>query len=330
MGFLGGSNLSAERLQSDIKKVKALTKKPFGVGLLLPATLAKVALTRSEVRAELAIKFPKHVEFIRSLMREHGLDETAVDSEVVTTPEVIEAQLDIVFEEKIPAFVSGLGDPSRVVQRAGRGAMVVCGLAGSVPNAKRQQKAGVDYVITQGYEAGGHTGKIANFALIPQAVDCVKPTPIIAAGGISDGRGIAASLALGAVGVWIGTAFLVAEECQISPAMKKQIIKSSADDFDITRYNSGKSQRCYQNVILQAWKKSGLEPAPYPYQQILMSDFNAAASRANRWDLHANPAGQGAGMLTEIKPAREIMKDLVEGTIKALSELNGRADYART
>ena len=108
-------------------------------------------------------------------------------------------------------FAAGLGDPSWVVPMARDKGMTVMGLVGSPRNAMRQIEAGVDIVVAQGYEAGGHTGKIANFPLIPQVVDAVAPRPVVAAGGIADGRGVAAALSLGAVGAWVGTAFLVSK-----------------------------------------------------------------------------------------------------------------------
>ncbi len=328
MGCIGGSGLTPEAIRGVIRKVRTLTDKPFGVDLLLPASLADAGKTRSEVRRQLQEKFPKHVEFMRGLMREHKLPEAVVDNEVVISDKLIHEQIEVLFEEKVAMFAAGLGDPSGMVPRARAQGMKVLGLVGTVSNAKRQVQAGVDVVVAQGYEAGGHTGKIANFPLIPQVVDAVKPVPVLGAGGISDGRGIAAALSLGAVGVWIGTAFLVADECQIADAMKEQILKGRSQDFEIQRIYTGKTMRCYKNAVIEAWNKSGLEPLPMPYQKILMDDFNEAAAKAGRWDLHSNPAGQGAGLLKECKPAKAIMEDLVEETIRALHDLNNTVKVA--
>src|SRR5262249_4032584 len=120
-------------------------------------------------------------------------------------------------EERVPVFAAALGDPAWVVPLARQAGTKVIGLAGSVRNALRQKQAGVDYIVAQGSEAGGHTGRIANFPLIPQVVDLVDPLPVIGAGGIADGRGLVAALALGAQAVWCGTVFLMAEECAIYP-----------------------------------------------------------------------------------------------------------------
>ena len=179
----------------------------------------------------------------------------------------------------------------------------VMGLAGSVRNAQRQAQAGVDIVVAQGTEAGGHTGRIATLPLVPQIVDTVSPLPVVAAGGIANGRGIAASLALGAEGAWLGTAFLAAKECGLHEMQRDSIIRGRSEDFIISRTYTGKTARQYQGPIVQAWEDSGLDTLPMPLQGILMSGFNLAAERANRFDLAFNPAGQAAGMVNEA-PAR--------------------------
>jgi nitronate monooxygenase len=327
MGFFGGSNLTPQEIRAGIRKVRSLTDRPFGVGLLLPVKLAQGPATRTGVREELAEKYPEHVAFVRGLMQEHGLEAALKVTEAVTSNDLIEEQIEIVFEEKVPAFAAGLGDPSRLMPRARSTGMKVFGLAGTVANAKRHAMAGVDIVVAQGYEAGGHTGRIASLPLVPQVIDAVAPRPVLAAGGITDGRGVAAALALGAAGAWIGTAFLVADECGIAPAMKDQIVGSRSEDFDVQRFNTGKTQRAFRNAVMQAWEKSGLAPLPWPFQHILMSDFNEAAARAGRWELHSNPAGQGGGLIKARKPAREILDELVDGTIAALQALHGRVEF---
>ena len=187
--------------------------------------------------------------------------------------------------------------------------------------AERQVKSGVDYVIAQGYEAGGHTGKIANFPLIPTVVDAVAPVPVVAAGAIADGRTLVAGLALGAVGVWVGTAFLLAEESNIYPTHQEEIMRGSAEDFVITRAYTGKTARDYNNAAIVAWETSGLAPLPMPLQGVLMDDFIAAADAAGRADLINNPVGQIGGMLKERRPARDIMMSMVHEAYDVLDRL---------
>jgi NAD(P)H-dependent flavin oxidoreductase YrpB (nitropropane dioxygenase family) len=191
-----------------------------------------------------------------------------------------------------------------------------------VRNAERQKNAGVDYVIAQGYEAGGHTGKIANFPLIPMVVDAVSPVPVVAAGGIADGRTLVAGLALGAVGVWVGTAFLLAEESKIYSVHQDEIIRGSAEDFVITRAYTGKTARDYRNAVIDAWEDSGLEALPMPLQGVLMDDLVSAADAAGRPDLINNPVGQIGGMLNRRRPAREILRSMVEEAEAVLERLD--------
>ena len=279
-------------MRARIREVRSLTDKPFGVDLLLPASMAEVVDTRAGIRQQLARDYPKHVEFVDSLTREFDLPEAQASDDTVLSPGKIREQVQVVLDEKVPVFAAALGDPSWVVPEARALGITTIGLAGTVRHAARQVQAGVDIVVAQGYEAGGHTGRIANFPLIPQVVDAIRPVPVVAAGGIADGRGVAAALALGAVGVWVGTAFLVAEECLIPDRHKQEILSGNTQDFIVTRAYTGKTARDYKNVVIEAWETSGLDPLPMPLQQVLMEDFVEAAAQAERHDLTNNRLGK--------------------------------------
>jgi NAD(P)H-dependent flavin oxidoreductase YrpB (nitropropane dioxygenase family) len=202
-------------------------------------------------------------------------------------------------------------------------------MVGSARHALRHQAAGVDLIVAQGYEAGGHVGKVGNFVLIPEVVEAVRPLPVLAGGGIVDGRGVAAALALGAQGVWIGTAFLLSEECRIHDSHKQAIIEAGTEDFVITRAYTGKTARDVRNAFIERWERSGLRPLPMPLQGILFRDFLAAAERAGRTDLLNNPAGQAGGRLRAIRPAREIFETLVREAIEVLEGLPRHVRSAR-
>ena len=339
MGVVGGSGLTPDDLRSQIRETRKLTDKPIGVDLILPAKVAVGAgNTRSEVRTQLKTNFPQQVAFVEKLMAQHGLEQTELDNEFVVANtsgdrgeppgsnqrNMIQQQVDVIMEEDVQMFAAGLGDPSWVVPMAREKGITVMGLVGSPRNAIRQVEAGVDIVVAQGYEAGGHTGKIANFPLIPQVVDAVAPRPVVAAGGIADGRGVAAALSLGAVGAWVGTAFLVSEECAIHDTHKRQIVDGESRDFEISRTYTGKTARMFRNEIVKAWTDADLDPLPMPYQKILMDDFNAAARAAGRLEVHSNPAGQAAGLLDEVRPAADIMRDLISGSVEALESIRER------
>jgi NAD(P)H-dependent flavin oxidoreductase YrpB (nitropropane dioxygenase family) len=310
MGILGCSWLDHDEVRRRIRAVRNLTDRPFGVDLLLPASMAEAVPDRAEMKARIAKDFPKHVEFVEQLHKKLNLTPVP-DNKSAMSAEFIRRQVDVCIEEKIAVFAAGLGDPSWVVPMAHSVGMKVMGLVGNVRGAERQKKAGVDYVIAQGYEAGGHTGTIANFPLIPMVIDAVAPVPVIAAGAIADGRTMLAGLALGAVGVWVGTAFLLAEESNVFPKHQEEIMKGAAEDFIITRAYTGKTARDYKNEVIKAWDESGLKALPMPLQGVLMDDIVSSADAANRAELINNPAGQIAGMLKRKRPAKEILMSMV-------------------
>jgi NAD(P)H-dependent flavin oxidoreductase YrpB (nitropropane dioxygenase family) len=320
MGILGCSGLDGNEVRRRIRTVRNLTDRPFGVDLLLPASMADAAPDRAEMRARLERDYPQHVAFVHSLMARFGLPSRAAAGDVLS-PEFIRHQVEVVLEERVAVFAAALGDPAWVVPLAHETGMKVMGLVGSVRHAERQVKAGVDYVIAQGYEAGGHTGKIGSLVLIPQVVDAVRPFPVIAAGGIADGRGVVAALALGAVGAWVGTAFLLAEESAIYREHQDEIVRGSAEDFVVTRAYTGKTARDFRNAVIDAWERSGLSPLPMPLQGVLMDDFVAAAEAARQPGLINNPAGQTGGLLTQRRPAREIVRAMVDEARDVLGQL---------
>lgn len=327
LGVLGGSGLDPEDIRQRCREVRELTDRPYGVDLLLPASLAPAAATRSGVKAELERDFPKHVAFVKDLMKRFDLPEIPIDNEIVLSDAFMEAQIQVCLDENVPVFAAGLGDPARIVPRARKQNMTVMGLVGSTRNALRQVASGVDIVVAQGTEGGGHTGRTANYALLPQTVDAIAPVPVVAAGGITDGRGVAASLMFGAVGVWIGTAFLVAEECDYPDALKQRLIDGQTFEFDTSKYWTGKPVRGQRNAISEAWAQSGLPALPTPHQRVLAEDILASARHTGRWDMFFNPGGQGVGALTEIRPAAEILNSMVTGAVEILKSVPDKIDF---
>lgn len=333
MGFIGGAGLEPDAIRATIRKVRKLTKRPFGLGLLFPANLAEAAPTRDDVRAQIERDYPKHLAFMHSLLDKYGLTLVKMPRKWVISPELTKAQVDVVIDESVPVLAAGLGDPSWVVPRAHAANIKVIGLAGTVRNALRHQEAGVDLIVAQGHEAGGHSGAIASFALIPQVVDAVRPIPVLAAGGIADGRGVAAALALGASGVWCGTAFLFASETELSTEFRKQLAAGRAEDFVQSKSYTGKPARGLRNEITEAWSKSGLDLLPMPHQWVLMDDLIASAEAAGRQDLLQNCAGQIAGMLSNTEPAAKIVERMAteaNAVIAQLGAYTGQQAVART
>ena len=329
LGVMGGTGMEVEELRGRIRRVRELTDKPFGVDLLLPVVTGSVDTSGGGGQPESQFdavrrQYPRHAAFVDTLIEEFGLERADPPELGETGLALARKQVDMILEEDVAVFAAALGDPAWVVPMAREKGVKVMGLVGSVRNAHRQVAAGVDIIVAQGTEAGGHTGRIATMPLVPQVVDAVSPLPVVAAGGIANGRGVAASLALGAEGAWMGTAFLAAKECGIYDAQQETIIRGRSEDFIISRSYTGKTARQYQGPIVQAWENSGLDTLPMPLQGVLMSGFNAAAERSKRYDLVFNPAGQGAGMVNEARPAADIMADLVSETVSVLDGMRER------
>jgi NAD(P)H-dependent flavin oxidoreductase YrpB (nitropropane dioxygenase family) len=330
LGVTGLTDLPPEEIRRSIRRIRELTDRPFGVDLLLPASMEDPGGgSFHEAWQRLGREYPKHVEFVRKLAEEFNLPLVRPSNQFIMSPQAIREQVDVVLEERVPLFAAALGDPGWVVPNAHAVGTKVLGLAGSARHALRHKEAGVDLIVAQGYEAGGHVGKIGTFVLIPEVVDTVAPIPVIAAGGIVDGRGVAAALALGAQGAWIGTAFLLSEESRLFDAHKRAIITARTEDFVVTRAYTGKTARDVRNVIIERWERSGLAPLPMPLQGILFRDFLAAAELAGCYDLINNPAGQGGGRLHAVRPAREIYETIVREAIEVLEGMPRRVHYAR-
>jgi len=208
-------------------------------------------------------------------------------------------------------FAVGLGNPGLILERAHAQGTIVIGLAGTVKQAARQAAQGVDIIVAQGAESGGHTGRVGTAVLVPEVVDAVGNTPVLAAGGIVDGRGIAAMLALGAQGVWMGTTFLMSEESRLYTEHKGEIAATASEHFVVTRAYTGKPARDVRNVFIERWEKSGLPALQMPLQWVLLREFRAAALAAGRYDLINNPSGQGGGRINTVRPAHEIFEGLI-------------------
>ncbi|HCU99679.1 MAG TPA: 2-nitropropane dioxygenase, partial [Dehalococcoidia bacterium] len=172
----------------------------------------------------------------------------------------------------------------------------------------------------QGTEAGGHTGRIGTLPLVTQAIEAIDPVPVIAAGGIASGRGMAAMLAAGAAGVWVGTAFLVSEEANQPQAQLERILAATEEDTKITRLYSGKTMRNIRNPLIDAWEASGIRALPMGVQGIVIRDVAHSLREAGREDLLMNAAGQIAGMLDEVRPASAIFEQIIGETVEILAD----------
>jgi len=312
IGCLGASGLEPSELREAIIKIRTLTNKPFGVDLIIPAKMSTQEGTREKIRNDIRENFPNHWNLMQDIFKKNNIPNKIIDKEFSLTEEMTSAQTSIVFEEKVPLFVIALGDPLALMDRARAVGTKVAGLAGSIGNAKRQIAAGVDIIIAQGSEAGGHVGVIPTFPLVPQVVDIAGKTPVVAAGGIADGRGMVAALALGAQAVWCGTVFLFSDESNVHQIHRDQMDMGRSEDFVTSRIFTGKSSRTFQNEIHKVWTKAGIEPLQMPHQKVLIEDFLDSARNEGRLDLVSNPCGQIAGMLSGRRSAAKIVESMAK------------------
>jgi NAD(P)H-dependent flavin oxidoreductase YrpB (nitropropane dioxygenase family) len=238
--------------------------------------------------------------------------------------------MDVLLEEQVPVFASGLGTPKPFAAALRANGATILSLVGTVKAARQVAADGADYVVAQGTEAGGHTGKIGTLALVTQVIEAVAPKPVIAAGGIATGRALAGVLALGCEAAWCGTAFLVANEANQPALQKQRILAAAAEDTVITRLYSGKTMRNVTNPLIEAWEREGLQALPMGTQGALIRDLQYSIEQAGRHELLMNAAGQTAGLITKQRPAAEILEEMVSEAAEVLgSQLAKRVQVSR-
>jgi enoyl-[acyl-carrier protein] reductase II len=276
-GCLGMAGRSTREIRAEMRKVRALTDKPFGVDLL------------------------------------------------AAIPSSLNEAVDVIIEEGASAFVAGLGVPNDIIARlhgAGLKVFVVCG---AVSHAQKAQAAGCDGVICQGSEGGGHTGLVGTLPLVAQAVQAVD-IPVVAAGGIYDGRGLAASLALGAQAVWMGTRFIASQEAHAATLYKDAVVQARDVDTVRTRCYSGKPMRVKANPWVADWESRPQEIKPFPEQAIYSLQNNALGGIGGQIegldpDRSCFAMGQSAGGIAQIKSCGEIITDVMADADAAITRL---------
>ncbi|HXK24435.1 MAG TPA: nitronate monooxygenase [Myxococcota bacterium] len=274
-GTLGMAAEGPESIRREMRRVRELTDKPFGVDLL-------AALPESMLRA-----------------------------------------IDVIVEEGASAFIAGLGVPGPVIAKCHDAGLLVMSMCGKVSHAVAAEEAGCDAVVAQGTEAGGHTGQIAGMALIPQIVDAVG-IPVLAAGAIVDGRGLAAALAFGAQGVWMGTRFIASHEARAHERYKKRITEIDSAETRITRSYSGKPMRVIRNAWTDEWERRPQDIKPFPEQmRISAREMLLLGGPGDEMDetRACMPCGQGAGAIRDIPSCREIIDRVMREARETISRL---------
>lgn len=326
-GVLGAVAHSPEQLEIDLAWIEDQVRgRPYGVDLLLPAKYAGAdegGLDRDAISALLP---PGQQDFVDDIMRRYDVPPLPADADRRTrldlmrvSPRGYEPLLDVTFAHRPRLVASALGaPPPALIERAHGAGSVVAALAGTVVHAERHRSAGVDLIVAQGTEAGGHTGEIATMVLVPDVVDAVAPTPVLAAGGIASGRQIAAAMALGAEGVWCGSVWLTTEEAETQPAVKAKFLTATSRDTVRSRSLTGKPARMLRTAWTDEWERPDA-PAPLamPLQSALVAEAQTRIARAASKEgtgaqrLANYFVGQVVGRMDRVKPARQVVLDMV-------------------
>jgi NAD(P)H-dependent flavin oxidoreductase YrpB (nitropropane dioxygenase family) len=240
--------------------------------------------------------------------------------------------------EGVKLLVNALGPPPKdVIELAHAHGVKVAALTGAVEHAQRQKQAGVDIIVAQGTEAGGHTGEIGSMVLIPDIVDAVAPTPVLGAGGIASGRQAAAAMALGASGVWTGSVWLTVREAETSPLVKEKLFAARSRDAVRSRSLSGKPARLLRTAWTEAWERDDCPGTlPMPLQYMACSEAQKRIGRAARkegakaQDLVGMPVGQVVGRLNAEVSAADVMYQFMDEFVEAVERLESTLESAST
>jgi NAD(P)H-dependent flavin oxidoreductase YrpB (nitropropane dioxygenase family) len=298
MGCLGGVSYLADALRDEISAIRALTAKPFAVNLLVPPSLLDDSDEDWEpVRARWSNLSAGEREKLRGV-------------EPMLTPGAVAQQVEVVLAERPAAVVLTFDAPPWFVADChARGIAVFC-LVGSVSRAEQAQVAGADFVVAQGTEGGGHTGYISTVVLVPAVVDALE-IPVLAAGGIVDGRGLAAARCLGAHGVWMGTRFVASVEAYGHPAYKQRVVDGGSKHTTLSRSYTGKPLRTFRNRWTDAWERRGDEVATFPEQYAVAGVRVESGYQDGDIEEGMMPAGQAVEVVHQILPAAEIVRGVV-------------------
>ncbi len=315
-GVLGSIRKTPEELEADLVWIdEHVGDRPYGVDILLPQT------PLLQMDAEIS---ERQSAFVDDLLRRYEVPGLAphikAEFDADRVRKLSESHVEVAFQHPIRLIASALGSPSaELIAEAHSRDVVVAALAGSPVHAERHQAAGVDIVVAQGTEAGGHTGDIATMVLTPEVVDRIAPTPVLAAGGIARGRQVAAALALGAEGVWTGSVWLTTIEADTEPQVRRKLLAATSRDTVRTRVYTGKPCRVLRSSWTEAWEEGDAPAVPAfgafraltdePLERIKRG---AADPESGAYELLTYPAGQVVGQIDQERSARQVLFDMVE------------------
>lgn len=326
VGIYGATRRLPEEITEELARIRSLVgDRPFGVDLVIPGSMPE-----HNDRASMEEQVPQtHRDFISGLEEKYQVPPATrpgMRTRFVRSKEVTELQVKAVIASDADIVALGIGCPADVVARMKASGKVTVALIGQERHALKALQAGADILVAQGSDAGGHTGEIGTFSLVPRIVDLAGDTPVLAAGGVATGRHIAAARALGAVGVWVGTAFLLTQEnaSHLAPSEARKLIAAQATDTVISRAESGKTFRQTRSAWSDEWASPDApKPLGHPLHDILVGDFLGAIRDHDVDALAHSGAGQGIGWFDSIRPVSEVMDSLrseASASIAVLSE----------
>jgi NAD(P)H-dependent flavin oxidoreductase YrpB (nitropropane dioxygenase family) len=342
-GVFGAVKYTPDELEVELSWIDEQVKgKPYGVDLVVPAKFegkgedASADAMRKRIPEE-------NWAFVNDILRRYGLqpnedpEHRPLKERVQWSDTYSEAgtqrMLDVTFSHPVKLVANALGvPPTFMIERARAAGVPVAALIGAAEHAVRQVEAGADILIAQAYEAGGHTGEVGLMVLVPEVLEAIRPirkVPVLAAGGISTGRQMAAAMALGAAGVWTGSVWLATDEAETIEVVKDKMLAASSRDTRRTRERTGKTVRQLYTKWQQEWEAPASPgPLPMPLQSMLVEDaFNIVATAAESGhegakELATYPCGQGVGLIHARKPAADVVYDFMEDYAEAMDRLD--------
>jgi NAD(P)H-dependent flavin oxidoreductase YrpB (nitropropane dioxygenase family) len=338
LGVLGVVGMTPDHLDIELDWIENEVKgKPYGVDVLVPAKYVGQEEGGLD-RGALEQLIPnEHRAYVDTILEKYGVDPLPEDepraSGLLSWSHKGAAPLiDIALAKPgVRLMANALGPaPAELVSAAHERDVAVAGLVGNRVHAERQRNAGVDIVVAQGYEAGGHTGEIATMVLVPEVVDAVAPTPVLAAGGIASGRQMAAAMALGAEGVWTGSVWLTTEEAETTPVVKEKFLAATSSDTVRSRASTGKPARQLRTAWTEAWDDpAGPGALQLPLHMMLTAEAQqriargAAAGHDGAKQLATYFVGQvvGSEAMSKVRPARSVLMDMVSEYVDVVEKL---------
>lgn len=313
LGVWGATRSTPEEIERGLADIRArVGDRPFGVDLVLPKGMPDRD-DRDAIEAQIPAGHRTFVSELRDRYKVPDDGEAGMRSRFVRSEESAAAQIRAVLDSDVNVFALGIGSPQEVITEAKRRGKTVASLVGAPKHAEAALRLGVDLLVAQGYDAGAHTGPIGTFTLVPKIVDLAgDEVPVLAAGGVGTGRHVAAALALGASGVWMGTAWLVTREHRTDPVLLAKLLGAGIGDTVISRADSGKTLRQIRTAWSDAWAAPDA-PAPLrmPFQDILVGDLLGAIDRHRVEPLMHSPAGQSIGYFDR----ETTVADILTGTV---------------